>query len=381
MERHSDILSLVRTERWLRVIGLLVWLIAGSTSFARFAANPEQRAFLPWVVLYVSFGTIFWMTWHPRATRKLRIAGLAAQAAIGIVLTFIGMPLFEGAPLAIVAAQAPMVLPLWASVAWGVFQVVPLWIVLGHTYRGVEITKSITSYLGFSAFAIAAVHLFEAEHRARVALDRAVSELVATRTLLAESTRVAERVRISRELHDVLGHHLAALAIHLDLARRTADEHSRGALDETHASVQRMLGDVRAAVQELRAGDAIDLGRALRAMVSSLPGLAVHLDLPEVLSVADPERAHAAFRCVQEAITNVLKHAEASNVRIVARHEAGSLELHVEDDGRGTGDSKPGGGLRGMRERIEAVGGTLEIKGTPGGGTTVVARVPLREVK
>ncbi len=179
----------------------------------------------------------------------------------------------------------------------------------------------------------------------------------------------------------MLGHHLAALAIHLDLARRTADEKSRGALDETHASVQRMLGDVRSAVQELRAGDAIDLGRALRAMVSSLPGIAVHLDLPEVLSVEDPERAHAAFRCVQEAVTNVLKHADASNVRIVARHVAGNLELRVEDDGRGRGDSAPGGGLRGMRERIEGLGGSLEITGTPGGGTTVAARVPLREVQ
>jgi signal transduction histidine kinase len=369
----------VRTERWLRIIGLPVWLVAGSTSFVRFAEDFRQREFVPWLVCYVAFGAVFWGMWHPRASRKVRLVGLAAQAGLGIVLVFIGMPLFEGAPLAIVAAQAPMVLPIWASVVWGIIQVVPLWIVLGHTYRGVEITKSITSYLGFSAFAVAAVHLFEAEHRARVELDRTVSELVATRTLLAESTRVAERVRISRELHDVLGHHLAALAIHLDLARRTAEGAARGALDETHASVQRMLKDVRGAVHELRADDAIDLGSALRAMVANLPGLSVHLDLPERLPVADPVRAHAAFRCVQEAVTNVLKHADASNVHIAVKVEADELELRVQDDGRGTGTIKPGSGLRGMRERIEAVGGTLEIAGTPGGGTAVVARLPTRE--
>jgi signal transduction histidine kinase len=374
-------LGVVRTERWLRIIGLPVWLVAGSTSFVRFAADFEPRTFAPWASCYVAFAVVFWSMWHPRASHELRVAGLATQAALGILLTFLGMPLFEGAALAIVAAQAPMVLPLWASIAWATAQIVPLWIVLSHTYRGAEITKSITSYLGFSAFALAAVHLFEAEHRARVELDRALRELVATRTLLAESTRVAERVRISRELHDVLGHHLAALAIHLDLARRTADERSRGALEETLASVQRMLGDVRAAMQELRAGDAIDLGRALRAMVGSLPGLTVQLDMPDELTVADPERAHAAFRCVQEAITNVLKHAGASKVRVVVVHEAGSLELRVEDDGHGTGRLEPGGGLRGMRERIEGVGGTLEITGTPGGGTTVVARLPVREVK
>jgi len=302
---------------------------------------------------------------------------LVVQTALAAILAFIGMPLFEGALLALVVAQVPMVLPLWVSVPWVFAQVAPLWIVLARTYDRVEITKGITSYLGFSAFAVAAVHLFEAERRARLDLDRTVSELVGTRALLAESTRVAERVRISRELHDVLGHHLAALSIHLDFARRTADEPVRAALDETRTSVKRMLTDVRTTVHEMRANDAIDLGTALRAMVATLPAIDVQLDMPETLSI-NPKLAHAAFRCVQEAVTNVLTHAEASSVRIVLKQEDGRLDIRITDDGRGTGIVVPGGGLRGMRERIEGVGGTLAVTGTAGGGTTVVANVPVR---
>lgn len=370
-------LATVRTERWLRVIGVGTWLIAGSTSIVR--GDFAHRQFWVWAVFFVAFGAAFWITSDRRASRTVRVAGLAVQAALAIVLTFLGMPLFEGALLALVTAQVPMVLPLWASLPWAAVQLVPLWIVLARTYDSAEITKSITSYLGFSAFAIAVVHLFQAEHRARVELDRTVSELTATRTLLEESTRVAERVRISRELHDVLGHHLAALSIQLDLARRTANEEARGTLDETRTSVKRMLGDVRAAVQRLRADDEVDLGAAIRTMFATTPGIAVHLDLPDELTIPDPERAHAAFRCIQEAVTNVLKHAEASSVRVVARRETDSLEISVEDDGRGAGSLEPGRGLSGMRERLADVGGTLEITRTPGGGTTVLAHIPLRD--
>jgi signal transduction histidine kinase len=379
VDERSAILTPVRTERWLRIIGIGTWLIAGSTSIAHY--DFARRGFWVWAVSFLAFGAVFWITSDHRVSRTVRVAGLVVQAALAVVCTFIGMPLFEGALLALVAAQVPMVLPLWASVPWAAVQVVPLWIVLEHTYDRIEITKSITSYLGFSAFAIAAVHLFQAEHRARVELDRTVGELRGTRAMLEESTRVAERVRISRELHDVLGHHLAALSIRLDLARRTANEESRGTLDETWTSVKQMLTDVRATVQRLRADDAVNLGRSLRTLFAKTPGIELKLDLPEELMVPDPERAHAAFRCVQEAVTNVLKHAQASRVRIVAKRVADNLEICVEDDGRGTGVLEPGSGLSGMRERIEAVDGTLEITKTPGGGTTVLARIPLRGTK
>ena len=368
----------MRTERWLRILGLSTWLVAGSTSVVSFGA-PLQHPGWTWVSAFLAFGVVFLITSDRRTPRAVRVGGLAVQAVLAGLLAVLGMPAFEGALLALVAAQVPMVLPLWVSVPWVALQAVPLGLALAHTRVPLEIVKSLATYLGFAAFAAGAVHLFESEHRARVELDRTVRELVATRTLLAESTRVAERVRISRDLHDTLGHHLAALAINLDLARRRAPNEARAPLDEMHASVQQMLRDVRAIVSELRTSDAVDLGAAIRALVEKVPGIEVELDLPQDLGVADPERAHAAFRCVQEATTNVLKHAEATRVRVSARADDAMLELCVEDDGRGADGLEPGRGLRGMRERVEAVGGTLEVVTRAGGGTTVLARIPTRE--
>ena len=368
----------MRTQRWLRILGLGTWLVAGSTSIVRFA-GPFNHPGWTWVGAFVSFGLVFLTTSDRRTPRPLRVVGLAAQAALAVLLAFLGMPAFEGALLALVAAQVPMVLPLWVSAPWAALQAVPLWIVLAHTRDNLELAKSVSSYLGFAAFATGAVHLFEAEHRARVELDRTVGELVATRTMLAESTRIAERARISRDLHDVLGHHLVALSLKLDLARRTAAGDARAALDELYGVVQQMLKDVRATVHALRSEDAVDLGSALRALLRRIPELEAHVDLPEELTIAEPERAHAAFRCVQEALTNVLKHADATNVWISGRHEAGDLELRVDDDGRGARALEPGKGLRGMRERIEGVGGKLEVMARKGGGTTVLARIPTKE--
>lgn len=366
------------TQRWLRIIGLLTWAVAGSTSIIRFATHPEGAA--RWVAAYAAFGGLFWITSDNRASRVLRLSTLTGQGVLAIVLAFLGMPMFEGALLALVAAQVPTVLPLWASVPWAVAQVVPLWVVISRSYDRVETTKSITSYLGFSAFAIGAVYLFEAERRARLELDRTIRELVATRTLLAESTRVAERMDIARELHDVLGHKLMALILKLDLARRTADDRTRASLDEHYASAQEMLAAIRKAVGELRVKP-IDLGAALRNSVESFPGLEVKLDAPEVLTVEDPDRSLAAFRCVQEAVTNVAKYASASTVHITVKRAQGDLEIRVQDNGRGIGDVKPGHGLRGMRERIEGAGGTLEISNAPDGGTIVLAHIPLEDAK
>ncbi len=346
----------------------------------RFATHPGEPGVVVWAAAYVAFAVLFWITCDTRGSLVLRLSTLTGQAVLAVVLAFLGMPLFEGALLALVAAQVPTVLPLWAAIPSAIALVVPLFVVLTRTYDRVETTKSITGYLGFSAFAIGAVYLFEAERRARLELDQTVHKLVATQNLLDESKRVAERMSIARELHDELGHTIMALILKLDLARRTADDRMRPALDEYHASAQEILASIRKAVGELRVKP-FDLGRALRNSIKDFPGLDVKLDAPEDLTLEDPDRSLAAFRCVQEAVTNVAQHAKASKVEIVVKRAADHLEIRVQDNGTGIGDVKLGFGLRGMRERIEGVGGTLEISNAPGGGTIVLAHIPSEEAK
>ena len=343
-------------ERWLRIIGIGTWLIAGSTSVPRLVRDPEHA--WPWLVAFIAFGVLFWIGSDRHAARGRRVACLVGQTGLAVVLAVLGMPAFEGALLALVAAQVPLALPVWASLAWALAQVPALWLVLPGDYNRIEIAKSLSAYIAFAAFAITVVRLFESERRARVELARA-----------------GERVRIAREIHDVLGHHLASLSIQLDLARRSAKDESREPLDEAYGIAKRMLHDVRSTVTALRK-DEYDLRTALQAIIKAVPEPPVTLDFPAKLVVGDAACAHVALRCVQEAITNTVKHAHAQHIVVALAREGQDLMVSVEDDGNAK-SIQPGSGLRGMRERIEELGGTLEVSSVTGRGTTVRARLPM----
>ena len=350
-------------ERWLRFFGLGAWLFAGSTSIVRLGGHHP----VGWTAAFLAFGALFWIGSDRRASRPRRLAALGCQAALAVLLATLGMPHFEGTLLALVAVQVPMRLSFGASVAWVLVQAVPLWLVVTRRYDDADVAKSLGGYLGFSAFAIAVVRKFASERRAH-------TELGATRATLAESARVAERARISRELHDVLGHRLTALSIHLDVARRTADIRTRAPLDEAHATAKRTLADVRNTVAALSDQETVDLAEALRTMARAIPEPRVELDVSPSFSRIEPAHAHAALRCVQEAVTNVLRHADATLVRVAVKLHVEGLDIRVEDDGQG--GARPGNGLRGMRQRIEVLGGTLEVDSVQGRGTTVLAHLP-----
>jgi two-component system, NarL family, sensor histidine kinase DesK len=114
----------------------------------------------------------------------------------------------------------------------------------------------------------------------------------------------------------------------------------------------------------------------VRSMVADLPGPRIVLSLPERGPVTDEERAIAALRLVQEALTNALRHGEPGRIAIALRCEGDTLSIEVRDDGRGCERIEPGNGLRGMRERIERIGGSLTLDGRPGAGFTVHAELP-----
>ncbi len=307
---------------------------------------------------FATFAILFWIGSSWRTTRVVRVSCLVGQAACATILAWLGMPMFEGALFALVAAQIPLALPVWASVVWAIVQLPILWLVLPRDYNEVEIAKSLSAYLAFAAFAIAVVRLFESERRARVELARA-----------------SERMSVARELHDVLGHHLAALSIQLDLARRTTEGPGRAPLDEAHGVAERMLGDVRQAVSAMR-GDATNLRKALDAVVRAVPRPKIDLRFPEEIIVKDAACAHVALRCVQEAVTNAVKHAHASHIAIAIDRSEDVLVIAIEDDGKRAGPIRPGSGLRGMRDRVEEIGGALEIDSVEGRGTMVRARIP-----
>ncbi len=158
------------------------------------------------------------------------------------------------------------------------------------------------------------------------------------------------------------------------MAARARDPQALQAARELGKS---LLQAVRETVAELREPDRLDLCSALRTLAEDLPGLTVHVAAPPALTLRDPQPALALLRCAQEAVTNAVAHAEARNVWIELQQRDGALALSARDDGRGAAEVSAGNGLRGMRERIEALGGTLQIDTSAGGGFSLCATLPL----
>jgi signal transduction histidine kinase len=211
-----------------------------------------------------------------------------------------------------------------------------------------------------------------------------------------ESARRAvfeERVRIARELHDVVAHHVSMMGVQAGAARIVIDrdpDKARVALGAIEASSRQAVDELHRLLGFLRqAGDSDDL--APRPGVSALPGLAAGMsdsNLTVEVDVEGEERPLpptvdvSAYRIAQEALTNTLKHAGASRAAVTLRYCRGELELEIVDDGRGAtaaSESVGGLGLIGMRERAALHGGRLTAGPAPGGGFAVHATLPTRD--
>ena len=198
-----------------------------------------------------------------------------------------------------------------------------------------------------------------------------------------------ERTRVAREVHDELGQVLTAIKIGLSAlrtrtARRPSLETERR-LDAVNSALDGAINAVRRIVLRLRPGVLDNLGplAALEWEVQEFTeqaGLPVELTLPSEPVHLDAERSTTLYRTVQEALTNVLRHANAKSVAVGLKIQPGALVLQVTDDGRGIAEAelrKPRSmGILGMRERAMSCGGSLEVRRAAGGGTDVVLVVP-----
>lgn len=229
----------------------------------------------------------------------------------------------------------------------------------------------------FQIFATSAAWFGIKAERARDALAIANADLLATRSLLAETARDGERLRLSRELHDVAGHKLTALK--LNLASLVRDPRVAGDTQVQLCSrlADELLADIRDVVQQMRRSDGMDLGPAIESLATPFPRPRMHLQIDDDARVGSVAQAEALLRAVQEGLTNAARHSQANNLWVVLRREPGGLQLDIRDDGRGRGELKPGNGLHGMRERLVAQGGALEMGRTKTGGVHLQAWLPV----
>jgi signal transduction histidine kinase len=220
---------------------------------------------------------------------------------------------------------------------------------------------------------------YNRRRRAAIERDRAAADAVA-----------AERARIARELHDVVAHHMSVMVVQAGAARAVGandPDAASEALRQIEASGRTGLLEMRRLLELLKADD----GRAALEPQPGLAGLDPLLDgmraagLPVEATIEGEPRSLppgvdlSAYRIVQEALTNTLRHAGASRAGVRLRYAADAIEIEVVDDGRGadpSADTGAGHGLIGMRERVQLFGGDLETGSAPDGGFHVRARLP-----
>jgi two-component system, NarL family, sensor histidine kinase UhpB len=213
-------------------------------------------------------------------------------------------------------------------------------------------------------------------------LDQLETErLESTRRVL--SAQESERLRVAQELHDEVGQTLTGMLLGLARVSRDAPLELASPLEQLLETTRASIDDVRRIAQRLRPEPLEDLGLAgallaLSRRMREQSGLRIACRIPADLPPQSPERELVVYRVAQEALTNVIRHADAASVSIVLQFRSDGLTLSVRDDGRGMHDGRrEGGGIRGMRERAGLVGAAMRITSAPHAGTEVHLDVPI----
>lgn len=327
---------------WLGLFVLLLAAIAVSISGER----------PPWL-RYVAFATAVVSAWLV----------VVSATNTGLMMVF----------LVVLAALSVYVVPPWIG-----FGVIGLNTVV-LAYVAAQLEQDLTNtvilvgfYLLIQLASLLSSLAIIREQRMRRELTEAHVELQAASVLLSESARTTERLRISRDLHDLIGHQLTVLTLELEAARHRDASEALEHVDRANRVARDLLGDVRSTVGQLRT-ESPNLSEALHGVVRDLPGLDVSIEVAPHVQAGD-EQVAALVRAVQEIVTNTIRHAEARELWIEVSQDDGVLCLSAADDGKGASDPVLGNGLEGLIERFEALGGEVTIDGQH--GFQVTGRVP-----
>lgn len=375
-------------QKLLRYAGLFTWGMVGIPMIYTWQQGVSEDGLMAgsmtgWILSFLAFGLLY-----IRVAGKLNVYGktwldvvfLLLLTVSAISVSYYSSTGLGSVLLMVIAGILPWLLSLKSGLIWMVVShllVIPVFILGPMHLTGWEALMQSLLYAGFSTFVFVTGYVAKLQANARDDQRRLNAELRAARALLAENSRVGERLRISRELHDLLGHHLTALILNLEVAGHLSEGEAHVHVKQSHALAKLLLSDVREAVSEMRQDNAIDILSALAPLVESVPGLDIDFKADAGLTLDDSAVAQTLLRCIQELITNTIKHSGANRFEITLQKLDNLLILKTWDDGKGATLSKLGNGLQGMKERIADLQGQMLIQTSPGQGFTVSITIPL----
>ncbi|MER7859380.1 sensor histidine kinase [Amycolatopsis japonica] len=348
-----------RPAKWA-VLGtafVLPTFIPTVVELATGGVTAETLVVVGFLIAYGACYLLFPLVLRP-SRRKTTYVFSVLMLLIGLALVF----LHDNNPYILIYATAVLAFtlpPAWSLILDGgaLLLVLAVHLIIGkYDFGDLVAVASITAAMFFMANLVRAVRKLEAANRE-----------------IATLAVAGERERLARDLHDILGHSLTTITVKAGLARRILesgkdDTRALQEISEVESLTRSALADIRATVSEYRE---VSLSAEVAGARAALRAAEIDADLPHAVDDVAPALHRTFGYVLREAVTNVLRHSGAKRVKV----RLGKTWLEVEDDGEG-GEAMAGNGLRGLTERLDAVGGTLTATTPPGGGWLVRADVP-----
>ena len=359
----------------IRLAGMLIWLSQSASLVIKMMMDDQwlNAQSILWLASHLSFGVGFILITKHLGNKKLKFDDWLLLLSMIAVIYIINWSTFSinGIFYSLIIA---ILLPWIMTVKQGFIVLAVQNILIGvQLFYGSHNSSDINSIqfeslifliylIGLSAFSYVMSLLGSRQQDAKEELRKLNSELRATQVLLADSSRINERLRISRELHDLIGHHLTALSLNLEVATHMTEGKSQEHVKKAQGIARLLLSDVRDVVSSFRNKGNLNFSQAIKELIEGIPRLKIHLEISEEYTIEEPKLAQTMLRCTQELITNCIKHAQAKNLWLSFTKETDKIIINIKDDGIGHLSSiQEGNGLVGIRERVEHLNGELFV--------------------
>lgn len=355
-------------------IGSEVWNVSANGT----GVLPAAITWPAVICLHAAFLLLFLLRELTGDSPRWLRAAVAGQVLVALLA--VALARYSSVAVLLVVAMAQLAQLASPRALLGVFIALntALYVVFRELWQASSPLFGLLINASFQLFAMMTSWYAVTAQRSRDDLAAVNGDLLATRSLLAESVRDSERLRLSRELHDVAGHKLTALKLNLGALQRQEALRENVQLTLCTRLADELLGDIRGVVQQMRLHDGVELRELILRLAAPFPRPRLTLDMDENLRVPSLEQADAVLRTVQEALTNAARHGHADNLWLTLRRDGDRLRMELRDDGRaGSGELRFGNGLTGMRERLEAIGGGVDASRASAGGVQLSAWLPV----
>jgi len=353
----------------LHFSGFLTWLVICFLSLNNLIIGPEYFLKLAaFLVFYISFAVIV----SSRTASFPKRDKLILLGQVILVLILVKFDKYDITPilLVLIATQLP------SRFSRRQAMYILIYITAAHfllIYDGHILNTffHVIIYFMLQIFGFSAIESALREVKAKEELSAINQELLATRFMLKESSQRKERLRISRDLHDVIGHQLTALALNLEVSRHKVPDEFKPLLEDNLSHAKSLLSNVREVVKEMRTEEQFDLVEKLAALIEQLPGCQLNVESAPIVNALSLKQQ--LMFCLQEGVSNAIRHGKATQFTLSAERKDKQVCIYLTDNGVVASgnklDKKLGSGLIGMQERLIDFQGKVELIPTDAGCT------------